>query len=234
MKWADSFLSMIQKRLDRHSVPARRKRKKPSSLLLTRFFYPSFCLLPHQNQSFCYTSHHLLRFFFFCSMWALKISLLPYPVPSIWRFSFPCRQRSLACGSLKQGECGRRDWQLINPSRAVSSLPSCVVQPCITAHEQICTCGVRVAHWCWATCHVRAYLGLRSSPGPPSNDIPLFFFSPSLSFPVSTSVKRPKSNLKFLTKPEGFLLSCFCCCSLDSITSSRYVRLFGQYFLINL
>lgn len=56
---------MIQKRLDRHSVPARRKRKKPSSLLLTRFFYPSFCLLPHQNQSFCYTSHHLLRFFFF-------------------------------------------------------------------------------------------------------------------------------------------------------------------------
>lgn len=39
-----------------------------------------------------------------------------------------------------------------------------------------------------------------------------FFFS--LSFPVSTSVKRPKGNLKFLTKPEGFLLSYFCCCFL--------------------
>lgn len=124
----------------------------------------------------------LVFFFFFilkCWMWALKISLLPSPAPSIWRFSFPCRQRSLACGSLKQGEGGRREWQLINPSRAVSSLPSCVVQPCITTHKQISTCGVRVAHWCWATCRVRAYLGLRSSPGPLSNDIP--FFLPVLS-----------------------------------------------------
>lgn len=161
----------------------KKKRKKPSSLLPTHFLYPSFCLLPHQNQSSCYISHHLLSFWVFfilkCWMWALKISLLPSPAPSIWRFSFPCRQRLLACGSLKQGEGGRREWQLINPSRAVSSLPSCVVQPCITTHKQISTCGVRVAHWCWATCRVRAYLGLRSSPGPLSNDIP--FFLPVLS-----------------------------------------------------
>ena len=110
---------MIEKKIDRQPVPAKKKEYRHPSSPLPTHFYPSFCLLPHQNQSPRYTSHHLLKFFFLkpassaeCGPWiwnTLKISLLPSLPPSIRRFAFPCWLRSLAWGSLKQGK--RVEWQ---------------------------------------------------------------------------------------------------------------------------
>lgn len=72
MKWANSF----KVRYKGSWIQTEPPQKKPSSLFQAHFLYPSFCFLPHQNQSSHYTSHHLVNFFFVlkCWLWALKIS----------------------------------------------------------------------------------------------------------------------------------------------------------------